>query len=70
MKFTILPIDLGSTEGGNREGELKFCFQVQGGGHQQCNCMGVYLCCLPATLVQEIRTLLQGKWNVLCIMHI
>ncbi|KAL5474078.1 hypothetical protein EMCRGX_G028652 [Ephydatia muelleri] len=41
------------------KGERKFRFKVQGGGYQQANCLGVYLCCLPATLKQELKTLLE-----------
>ena len=48
------------------KGERRFRFEVQG-GHQQANCVGVYLCCLHATLRQELKKLLEGKWNVLCI---
>eukprot|EP00731_Ephydatia_muelleri_P036229 Em0219g4a len=40
------------------KGERKFCFKVEG-GYQQANCLGVYLCCLPATLKQELKTLLE-----------
>eukprot|EP00731_Ephydatia_muelleri_P037958 Em0612g2a len=38
--------------------ERKFRFKVEG-GYQQANCLGVYLCCLPATLKQELKTLLE-----------
>eukprot|EP00731_Ephydatia_muelleri_P027597 Em0019g470a len=40
------------------KGERKFRFKVEG-GYQQANCLGVYLCCLPATLKQELKTLLE-----------
>ena len=46
------------------KGERKFRFKVQGGGYQQANCLGVYLCCLPATLKQELKTLLEGTHTV------
>ena len=41
------------------KGERKYRFKVAG-GVQQANCLGVYLCCLPATLKQELKTLLEG----------
>eukprot|EP00731_Ephydatia_muelleri_P036637 Em0295g6a len=40
------------------KGERKFRFKVEG-GYQQANCLGVYLCCLPATLKQKLKTLLE-----------
>lgn len=42
------------------KGERKFRFRVEGGHQQQANCLGVYLSCLPATLKQELKTLLEG----------
>jgi hypothetical protein len=47
------------------KGERKFRFKVEG-GYQQANCLGVYLCCLPATLKQELKTLLEGT----CTVHL
>ena len=47
------------------KGERKFRFKVEG-GYQQANCLGVYLCCLPATLKQELKTLLEGT----CTIHL
>ena len=47
------------------KGERKFRFKVEG-GYQLANCLGVYLCCLPATLKQEFKTLLEGT----CTVHL
>ena len=47
------------------KGERKFRFKVEG-GYQPANCLGVYLCCLPATLKQELKTLLEGT----CTVHL
>eukprot|EP00731_Ephydatia_muelleri_P038602 Em0822g1a len=41
-------------------GERKFRFKVQG-GYQQANCLGVYLGCLPATLKQDLKTLIEAQ---------
>ena len=39
-------------------------FRVEGGHQQQANCLGVHLSCLPATLKQDLKTLLEGTHTV------